>query len=162
MHQLRRVTRRHASPIREPSPSSPDSRQDCRRSALHAHKAITAVKLYSRRREHQVPAVAVFGVESEDPTGTKSRHASYSMMNFTGAPYPAGTVGGRPDADRAAETGEHLNATIDQLAATLPSTEFTKSIVGDLRDAYRPGVSMAESLRALARARARRPRPHRV
>ena len=87
------------------------------------YKAITAVKLSARvTEEHQVPAVAVFWVESEDHDwdeiascfvlDPESRRRAITLPPPPGAGQtPIGLL----------TPGELINATIDQLAATLPS-----------------------------------------
>ncbi len=111
------------------------------------YKAITALKLSARIvEEHRVPAVAVFWVESEDHDWDEIASCFVLDHEFRRR---AITVPPPPGAGQTPigllTPGEHINATIDQLAATLPSTEFTKSVVDDLRDAYRPDVSMADA-----------------
>ena len=127
------------------------------------YKAMTAVKLSARvAEEHRVPAVAVFWVESEDHDWDEIASCFVLDHEFRRR---AITLPPPPGAGQTSigllTPGEHIIATIDQLAATLPSTEFTKSILDDLRDAYRPDVEHGRSVRALARASARRPRYHR-
>ena len=111
------------------------------------YKALTAAKLAARvTQEHEVPAVAVFWVESEDHDwdeiascfvlDAESRRRAITLPPPPGAGQtPIGLL----------KPGEEINTAIDQLAATLPPTEFTASIVEELRHAYRPGVSMADA-----------------
>ena len=40
---------------------------------------------------------------------------------------------------------EHITHAVDALHATLPGSDFTSSLIEDARNAYRPGVTMAEA-----------------
>lgn len=110
-------------------------------------KAITALRLAARvRQEHHVPAVAVFWIDSEDHDWDEV--ASCAVLDADArthairlpAPVGAGTipVGRLPLDDGVAET-------LDQLAAALPPTEFTASLLTRIRSAYKPGLSASEA-----------------
>ena len=111
------------------------------------YKALTAAKLAARvSKEHQVPAVPVFWVESEDHDWDEVAScfvldADLRRTPIT-LPHPPG-AGHTPIG--LLSPGESVNRAIDELAATLPATEFTHAIVDDLRQSYRPDVSMAEA-----------------
>jgi bacillithiol biosynthesis cysteine-adding enzyme BshC len=111
------------------------------------YKALTAIKLADRvTHEHGVPAVAVFWVESEDHDWDEVASASVLDAEFQRRaitmPPPAGA--GQAPVGLLTLTGD-INETIDRLAATLPPTEFTASVLQDLRRAYRPGVNMGDA-----------------
>ncbi len=111
------------------------------------YKALTAVKLAAQvSRQHHVPTVAVFWVESEDHDFDEVASCSVLDAEFhrraITLPPPAG-AGQSPIG--VLKLGEEITATIDELVATLPSTEFTASLIENLRHAYRPGVTMADA-----------------
>ena len=108
-------------------------------------KAMTALKLADEiAREHHVPAVAVFWVEAEDHDWDEVRSCTVfdkaraprtvALPPRSGDPVPVATI--MLDASMA--------AVIDELAAILPSTEFTPTLLDDLRHAYSPGTGMAD------------------
>ena len=110
-------------------------------------KAITALRLAARvRQDHQVPAVAVFWIDSEDHDWDEV--ASCTVLNGEGlartirlpAPAGAGTlpVGRLMLADGVA-------AALDELAEALPPTEFTASLMMGLRSCYKAGLSASEA-----------------
>jgi bacillithiol synthase len=110
------------------------------------YKAVTASKLAARvAADHQVPTVAVFWVESEDHDWDEI--ASCFVLDAESArraitlPPPPG-AGHTPIG--LLTPGPRISTAIDELAAILPSTDFTASIVDDLRQAYRSDVNMAD------------------
>ncbi len=111
------------------------------------YKGLSAIRLAARvAQEHQVPAVAVFWVEAEDHDWDEV--ASCSVLDAEFRRHVI-TLPPPPGAGRApiglVKLGEAITTAIDQLATTLPQTEFTPSILADLRKAYRPGVSMSDA-----------------
>ena len=114
------------------------------------YKGLSAVKLAAQvSKDHQTPAVAIFWVESEDHDWNEV--ASCAVLDadlqrrVITVPPPAG-AGHTPVGLLTIE--ENIGAAIDELAATLPPTEFTASIVEDLRRAYRPGISPSHAFTA--------------
>jgi bacillithiol biosynthesis cysteine-adding enzyme BshC len=111
------------------------------------YKGLTAIKLATQVSEqHGVPTVAVFWVESEDHDWDEVAScavldADLQRRAITMPPPPG--AGHTPIG--ALTLGDDVEAAIAQLTATLPPTEFTASVIEDLRRAYRPGVSMAEA-----------------
>ena len=110
-------------------------------------KAVTALRLAARvRQDHQVPAVAIFWIDSEDHDWDEV--ASCTVLDAevqprtVRLPAPAGAgalpVGRLPLADGVA-------ATLDELAEALPPTEFTASLMTRLRSSYKPGLSTSEA-----------------
>ena len=111
------------------------------------YKALSAIQLAAKvSQDHQVPSVAVFWVESEDHDWDEVASCAVLDAEFRRhvitLPPPPG-AGHSPICH--VKLGEAIDATIDQLAATLPQTEFTTSLIADLRTAYRPGVSMSDA-----------------
>jgi bacillithiol synthase len=111
------------------------------------YKAVTAAKLAARvSKEHHVPAVPVFWVESEDHDWNEVASCFVLDADFRRAPI---TLPPPPGAGRTPigllSPGESVTRAIDELAATVPATDFTRAVVDDLRQAYRPDVSMADA-----------------
>ena len=104
-------------------------------------KAITAIQLARRvRTEHQVTAVPVFWVEAEDHDwdevqGVTLLDAEYRPTTVVLDP-PEG-AGKRPVAELTVD--ERVNRSIEAVEATLARSDFTSWVVGQLRDAWRPG-----------------------
>jgi bacillithiol synthase len=115
--------------------------------AYTLYKILTAVKLAQKvTAEHHVPAVPVFWVEAEDHDWDEVASCSVLDAEFhrktITLPRPPG-AGHAPVGH--IRLGNEINATIDELAATLPPTEFTTELLNDLRAAYQPGVGMADA-----------------
>jgi bacillithiol biosynthesis cysteine-adding enzyme BshC len=115
------------------------------------YKGLTAAKLAAQiSEEHGVPAVAVFWVESEDHDWQEV--ASVSVLDealqrrtITLAPPPGA---GHTSISRITlDAG--INATIGELVATLPQTEFTSELVDQLKTAYAPGATMSNAFARL-------------
>jgi bacillithiol synthase len=111
------------------------------------YKGLTAAKLAARvTAEHGVPAVAVFWVESEDHDWDEV--ASVSVLDTDlqrrTVTHPAPPGAGHSPIG-ALRVGNEIGATLDQLAAVLPQTEFTAGLLGELRTAYEPGVTMSDA-----------------
>ena len=111
------------------------------------YKGLTAIQLAARvSQQHDVPTVAVFWVESEDHDWDEVAScwvldADLHRRAITLPPPPG--AGHTPIG--ALTLGEDVDAAIAQLAATLPPTEFTASVVEEARRAYRPGVSLSDA-----------------
>jgi bacillithiol synthase len=110
-------------------------------------KAITALKLAARiRQEHHVPAVAVFWIDAEDHdwneiSGCDVLDGDLQPRTVRLSP-PAG-AGEGPVGGLRLDAG--ITSAIDELAAALPATEFTATLLTRLRSAYRPGGTLSES-----------------
>ena len=110
-------------------------------------KAITALQLARRaREEHDVPAVAVFWVDSEDHAWEEVRSCPVLDGDLAlrtvslGAPAGAGEL---PVA-RVVLDGD-VERAVTELEGALQPTEFTAEIVQALREGYRPGMRMADA-----------------
>ena len=108
-------------------------------------KALTAINLAERTAaEYQVPAVAVFWIDSEDHDWNEVK--ACTVLDASLGPVrialddPPG-AGEGPVA--AVQLDSSITAAIDRLAAALPPTEFTPTLLESLRKAYAPGVGMA-------------------
>jgi bacillithiol biosynthesis cysteine-adding enzyme BshC len=110
------------------------------------YKALTALKLAERvHEEHGIPAVAIFWVEAEDHDWDEVSSCAVLDNDFQRRtirlPPPPG-AGHTPVGF--IKLGAEIEAAIDELASTLPSTEFTGPLLESLRAAYRPGRGMAD------------------
>ncbi len=110
-------------------------------------KALTAMKLATEvEASHGVPVVPVFWIDAEDHdwpevSGTTVLDADMAAVTVKAAPIAG--AGHEPIARLTFD--DSLAATIDQLAAALPVTEFTAQTLDALRRAYAPGRGVAES-----------------
>lgn len=110
-------------------------------------KALTSIRLAARvRQEHGVAAVPIFWIDAEDHdwaevAGVDVLDAEYARKTIR-LPDPEG-AGVLPVARL--HLDESVSAAIDELAAALPPTEFTGSLLTRLRSAYRPGVGVSEA-----------------
>jgi bacillithiol biosynthesis cysteine-adding enzyme BshC len=109
-------------------------------------KALTALKLADQvSREHNVPAVAVFWVEGEDHDWDEVR--SCTVFDAHLEPRDVGLPPRATEPTPVANIllDDSIGDIIDELARILPSTEFTPALFEQLRDAYSPGVGMADA-----------------
>jgi bacillithiol biosynthesis cysteine-adding enzyme BshC len=109
-------------------------------------KALTALKLAAQiSREHGVPAVAIFWVEAEDHDWSEVRSCTVFDAHFDprDVALPARAAEPTPVANILLE--DSIRDVIDELARILPSTEFTPALLDRLREAYSPGVGMADA-----------------
>jgi len=110
-------------------------------------KALTALKLAERvRREHGVPAVAIFWIDAEDHDWNEIRACSV----FDAALEPrAVSLPSRPAGDAAPVATIQLERSItkalDELESLLPATEFRPALMADLREAYAEGRGVADA-----------------
>jgi bacillithiol biosynthesis cysteine-adding enzyme BshC len=110
-------------------------------------KALTALKLADLvSRDYQVPVVAVFWIEAEDHDWDEVRACTVfdtqldprSISLAPRAPTDPTPVG-------SARLDDSVLAALDELEQLLPRTEFTSSVVAELRQSYAPGSGMADS-----------------
>lgn len=108
-------------------------------------KALTAIKLARQvERDHGVPAVAVFWIDAEDHDWDEVSTAGVldgeNGLRVLTAPRPEGANEGPVARVR---LDERITATLDELQATLPPTEFTGALLDNLRHFYKPGAGMS-------------------
>lgn len=110
-------------------------------------KALTALKLAEKTaREHDVPAVAIFWIESEDHDWNEVRQATVFDESMSPKMVAlAKRADGDPQPVAAVCLDGSITTAIDELASVLPKTSFTDELLNDLRAAYKPGVSMSEA-----------------
>jgi bacillithiol biosynthesis cysteine-adding enzyme BshC len=110
-------------------------------------KAITALQLARRtERKQGVPAVAIFWVEAEDHDWQEIRSCTVLDAEFQPRTVTLADLEGageRPIAQLALDAG--VEQTIDDLAAVLQPTEYSASVMADLREAWKPGTGMARA-----------------
>jgi len=110
-------------------------------------KAVTALQLAREvSAQQQVPVVPIFWVDAEDHdweeiAGCTVLDAEFQPRTVTlDAAEGAGTL---PVA--ALTLDSSVNRTLDELAAALPPTPFTESLLASLRKAYQPGAGVAQA-----------------
>ena len=110
-------------------------------------KALTALKLARQlSATHNVPVVTVFWVEGEDHDWEEVR--SCSVFNDRLEPCTVGLpvhTGAESQPVARVAIAPSISDVIDELARTLPSTEFTPALLDQLRDAYAAGRGMADA-----------------
>ncbi len=107
-------------------------------------KAVTTIQLARRiSQEHRVTAVPIFWVDGEDHDWDEvcvahllDRDLAPAALSLHASGSPEGPV-----ARRVLDDG--IGATLDQLAAILPTTEFTPDLLERLRRHYRSGAGVA-------------------
>src|SRR3954447_4863181 len=110
-------------------------------------KAITALQLARRtERKQKIPAIAVFWVDAEDHDWEEVRSCTGLDPEFQPRTVPL------PDLDGAGELPiprlqlDHgVEQTLTELASALQQSEFTSTLLDQLRAAWKPGVGMARA-----------------
>ncbi len=110
-------------------------------------KALTALRLARRTREEQgVPAVALFWVDAEDHDWEEIRSCTVLDAEFQPRTVSLADVPGAGELPIAALTlDERVEQTIQELASSLPQTEFTSDVIASLRAAWHPGARMGRA-----------------
>jgi bacillithiol biosynthesis cysteine-adding enzyme BshC len=110
-------------------------------------KAATAMKLARKVEiEHRVAVVPVFWIDAEDHDWPEVSGCTVLDAEMTPQTITLGDLSGAghlPIGHLVLD--EHITHAIDALHATLPGSDFTSSLIEDAREAYRPGVTMAEA-----------------
>lgn len=110
-------------------------------------KAITALKLAEQiTREHGVPAIAVFWTDAEDHDWDEVRGCTVLDQALNPSTVALDARSGAPalPVARVAVNGS-IDAALDKLAESLPPTEFSSSLLADLRSCYAPEAGMADA-----------------
>jgi bacillithiol biosynthesis cysteine-adding enzyme BshC len=110
-------------------------------------KALTALKLADRvTREHRVPCVVIFWIDSEDHDWDEVRtcHVFDESLNRRAISLPPDARGG-PAPVSSVRLDDAILATLQDLDSVLPATEFKQTLLDDLRRIYSPGAGMAEA-----------------
>jgi bacillithiol synthase len=110
-------------------------------------KALTAIRLAERvTSDHHVPAIAVFWIDAEDHDWDEVKSCGALDAESALVKLSLGNPPGANERPVARVTlDESAAAVIDQLAATLPQTEFTPALINTLRDVYTPGAAMTRA-----------------
>jgi bacillithiol synthase len=110
-------------------------------------KAVTAIQLAAKiSRDHNVPAVPVFWVDAEDHDWEEIRSCTVLDAEFQPRTLTLPDVEGAGELPIAQLTlDDRIDASINDLVATLPTTDFTKQLADNIRGAYRPRAKMAEA-----------------
>jgi bacillithiol synthase len=110
-------------------------------------KAITAIQLATKiSRDHNVPAVPVFWVDAEDHDWEEIRSCTVLDAEFQPKTITLPNVEGAGELPIAELTlDDRVNASINELLAALPTTDFTTELGASIRAAYRPRAKMAEA-----------------
>jgi bacillithiol biosynthesis cysteine-adding enzyme BshC len=110
-------------------------------------KAISALQLARRtEREHGAPAVAIFWVEAEDHDWEEIKSCTVLDAEFQPRTVTLADLDGageRPIAQLTLDA--RVGQTIDELASILQPTEFTATVLDDLRAAWASGTGMARA-----------------
>jgi bacillithiol synthase len=110
-------------------------------------KTVTAVQLARQvAAAHKVPVVPIFWVDAEDHDWEEIASCTILDSNYHPRTVTLEPPEGAGDVPVAAlELDERAQKTIAELAATLPATPFTDSLITSLREAYRPGAGVTEA-----------------
>jgi bacillithiol biosynthesis cysteine-adding enzyme BshC len=110
-------------------------------------KALTALRLARETANRQrVPAVAIFWVDAEDHDWEEVRSCTVLDAEFQPRTVTLPNIDGAGELPIAGlELDARVERTIQELADALPQTEFTSSVLADLKAAWRPGVGMARA-----------------
>jgi bacillithiol biosynthesis cysteine-adding enzyme BshC len=109
-------------------------------------KAIGALRLVREVESHGAPAIAVFWIDSEDHDWEEVRTCNTLDAALDLASVQLGLLGDK----NVGPVGnvllkDSVAGAVDSLERTLPETEFSKNVLANLRDTYRPGNGMAEA-----------------
>jgi bacillithiol biosynthesis cysteine-adding enzyme BshC len=110
-------------------------------------KALTAISLAERvTREHGVPAVPIFWIESEDHDWQEVSSCTVLDQDLHRRTITLGTPPGAGEGPvSSVRLDPSVIAAIDGLRDTLPATEFTATTIEALAEAYRPGAGMSDA-----------------
>jgi bacillithiol synthase len=110
-------------------------------------KALTAITLARQvRKDYDVPAVAVFWIDSEDHDWDEVKTCQVLDGDLTLLSIAAGDPQGAHNGPVArVRLDDSVAAAIGALESALPPTEFTPSLLEGLRAAYSPGTGMADA-----------------
>ena len=109
-------------------------------------KAITALKLAERvRKEHGIPAVAVFWIEGEDHDWDEVKRCGVMDADLSVRSVALSDRDAPPTAVARVQLDDSVVAAANELATFLQPTEFSPDLLESLRQAYAPGVGMAEA-----------------
>jgi bacillithiol biosynthesis cysteine-adding enzyme BshC len=110
-------------------------------------KAVTAIRLAEQvAREHQVPTVAVFWIDSEDHDWSEVRSCTVFDDTLTPRSISLPTeLMLEPAPVAAVRLDDSINTALEELERVLAPTEFRSQLLADLRACYAPGSGMADA-----------------
>jgi bacillithiol biosynthesis cysteine-adding enzyme BshC len=110
-------------------------------------KALTALQLARRtERDLKVPVVAIFWVDAEDHDWEEVRSCTVLDAEFQPRTVTLQDLEGAGELPIAQlELDARVEQTVDELASILQQTEYTSSVIGDIRAAWKPGIGMARA-----------------
>jgi bacillithiol biosynthesis cysteine-adding enzyme BshC len=115
------------------------------------YKALTAARLAAQLEERLgLPVMPLFSVASEDHDWAEVNHTQIidleNRLARLSVTSPSGTQQGgpAPPVERI-ELGQDIEQALEALGQSVPESEFKASVLGPLRDAYRPGRSVSEA-----------------
>jgi len=110
-------------------------------------KAMSAVKLAEQvAKQHGVPAVAIFWIESEDHDWQEVSSCAVLDAEMHRRTITLGTPPGAGESTvSSVRLDPSIIAAVESLRATLPTNEFTDDTLTRLAAAYRPGAGMSEA-----------------
>jgi bacillithiol synthase len=110
-------------------------------------KALTALQLARRNeRDQKVPTVAVFWVDAEDHDWEEVRSCTVLDAEFQPRTVTLVDLEGAGELPIAQlRLDARVEHTIEELASVLQLTEFTPSVLADIRAAWNPGTGMARA-----------------
>jgi bacillithiol biosynthesis cysteine-adding enzyme BshC len=110
-------------------------------------KALTALNLAEQAADdHGVPTVAVFWIDAEDHDWDEVKTCGVlnGDLDLSEVALPDLPGAGTGPVSRV-RLDDSVSSTLDAIAALLPPTEFTPAVLDALRQAYQPGVGMADA-----------------
>ncbi len=110
-------------------------------------KALTAISVAERvTREHGVPAVPIFWIESEDHDWNEVSSCTVLDQDLHRRTITLGTPPGAGEGPvSSVRLDPSVLAAVGSLRDTLPPTEFTAATIEALSQAYRPGAGMSDA-----------------
>jgi uncharacterized protein YllA (UPF0747 family) len=109
-------------------------------------KALSTLKLAEQvSREFNVAVVPIFWVDAEDHDWDEVRSCTVFDAELTPQTVSLPPNTAHTGTVAAIHLDESVSAALDDLERLLPATEFTPSLLADLRRFYAPGVGMADA-----------------
>jgi bacillithiol synthase len=115
------------------------------------HKLLSCVRLAAELEARlRRPVAALFWVASDDHDWAEANHVHLLSAGNELVRLALGAEADEPRQGlRYRKLGPGAAAMLEEMAAALPPTEFANGVVGDVREAYRPGRPVAEAYRDL-------------
>lgn len=114
--------------------------------AFTLYKALSAVKLAQRLRDQGLAAVPIFWLATEDHD--LEEVASTAVLDDDYRLVPLSDPGVRPAPHSSVgyvRLSEHVTSALERLESSLPRSESSHRLLGDLREAYVPGAGWGDA-----------------